>query len=118
MTDTTPRFALPQLLTGHAQKEIWHNEALALIDAVLHPVAESRGDNTPPANPAAGQCWITGSAPVGDWAGEADWLAIWTGAASGLSNLLQKCASGSSARGCLPAGRPPGGSMANSSPGY
>ncbi len=78
MTDTTARFALPQLQPGQAQKELWHNEALALIDGCLHPAAESRGDDTPPASPTLGQAWITGTSPVGDWAGQADRLAIWT----------------------------------------
>jgi hypothetical protein len=29
MADTTPRFALPFILPGQAQKELFHNEALA-----------------------------------------------------------------------------------------
>lgn len=33
MTDTSARFALPLILPGQAQKEIFHNEALALLDA-------------------------------------------------------------------------------------
>lgn len=34
--------------------------------------------DTPPAAPAPGEAWIVGSAPTGDWAGEADALAGWT----------------------------------------
>ena len=32
MTDATPRFALPLLAAGQAQKELFHNEALTLPD--------------------------------------------------------------------------------------
>lgn len=78
MTDTTTRFALPHILPGQAQKEVFHNEALALIDAALHPAAESLGDDVPPGSPAVGQCWVVGSAPTGGWAGQADALAVWT----------------------------------------
>ena len=78
MTDFSARFALPLLQPGQAQKEMFHNEALALLDAALHAVAESLGDNAPPASPAIGQCWIVGSAPAGEWTGRAGMLAAWT----------------------------------------
>ncbi len=63
---------------GQAQKEMFHNEALARIDAVLQAVALTLGDNDPPGAPVAGQCWITGTAPTGAWAGQAGVMAVWT----------------------------------------
>lgn len=78
MTDATARFALPFLASGQAQKELFHNEALARIDALLLPVVESVLRDAPPAAPAAGQCWIVGAAPAGAWAGQALALAAWT----------------------------------------
>jgi hypothetical protein len=78
MTDTTDRFALPLLAAGQAQKELFHNEALALIDALVQPAVESVGADVPPAAPVAGQCWIVGSAPTGAFAGSAGALACWT----------------------------------------
>jgi hypothetical protein len=78
MTDTSARFALPLLQPGQAQKEMVHNEALTLVDAALHPVAQTAGDNAPPAAPEPGQCWIVGNAPIGDWAGEVGRIAAWT----------------------------------------
>lgn len=76
---STARFALPLLAAGQAQKEIWHNEALTLIDALLQPCAESAGADRPPDEPRAGQMWIVGGAPEESWAGRAGMLAIWTG---------------------------------------
>lgn len=74
----TPRLALPLLAAGQAQKEITHNEALALIDALLCPLAEAAGLNTAPAAPVEGQAWIVGAAPDGAWTGKAHQLAIAT----------------------------------------
>lgn len=78
MTDTTPRLALPLLQPGQAQKELFHNEALARIDAILDAVAETIGDAAPPASPVPGSAWIVGAAPTGAWAGHALALAVWT----------------------------------------
>jgi hypothetical protein len=76
---TTARFALPLLHAGQAQKELSHNEALTLIDALLHGCVEAIGGNIPPEAPEAGQSWIVGADPEGDWADAANALAIWTG---------------------------------------
>ena len=78
MTDTTDRFALPLLIAGQAQKEMFHNEALAALDIAVQASVVATGLDTPPAAPAAGQCWIVGAAPGGVWAGQAHALAGWT----------------------------------------
>jgi hypothetical protein len=78
MTEHSSRFALPYLQPGQAQKELFHNEALAIIDAGLHPVAQSAGDNDPPGSPAPGECWIIGSSPIGAWAGHGGDIACWS----------------------------------------
>ncbi|MBS0502619.1 MAG: DUF2793 domain-containing protein [Proteobacteria bacterium] len=72
------RFGLPLLAAGQAQKELTHNEALALIDAALCPAAESAAIATPPISPAIGACWIVADAPTGAWSGQAGCLACWT----------------------------------------
>ena len=81
MTDmpTTPRFALPLLGVAQAQKEVTHNEALTLLDALVHPVVEAGPLASPPAGPADGQCWIVGAASTGAWAGQENAIAIRTG---------------------------------------
>lgn len=78
MSDTSSRFALPYIQPGQAQKEVFHNEALTIMDALLHPAAQSAGDNAPPASPAAGQCWIVGNSPTGAWAGHGGAVATWS----------------------------------------
>lgn len=76
--DATPRLGLPFLAAGQAQKELTHNEALALADAAICPAIQAVGVDAPPANPVLGQCWIVGAAPSGAWTGQAQALAIWT----------------------------------------
>lgn len=78
MAESSGRFALPYLQPGQAQKELFHNEALTAIDALLHPVAQTIGDNAPPATPAIGQCWIIGGAPTGAWSGRPQEIAYWS----------------------------------------
>lgn len=77
--ETSTRLSLPLLQSGQAQKEISHNEALVVLDLAVQPVVEAVGVSTPPATPAAGQCWIVGPVPTGAWAGWANALAGWTG---------------------------------------
>lgn len=79
MTDEdSARLALPLLAPGQAQKEMWHNEALALLDIAVQATVEDMNRNAPPATPQPGQCWIVGAAPVGDWAGHGSAIAGWT----------------------------------------
>ena len=73
-TTASPRFALPFLFAAQAQKEFFVNEALARLDALLHPVVEGEL-NTPPAAPLDGECWLVGTAPTGAWAGRAGEIA-------------------------------------------
>ena len=79
MTDPTPRIQLPLLEPGQAQKEQFHNEALALLDLAVQAAGEGPLD-TPPEAPQPGQCWIVGPVPSGDWAGHAGHVAGWTAA--------------------------------------
>jgi hypothetical protein len=78
MTEATPRFALPFILPGQAQKELFHNEALTRIDVGLHPVAEE-ALAAPPAAPTEGQCWLVETGATGAWGGKDDQIAMWTG---------------------------------------
>lgn len=75
---TTPRLALPLLVPGQAQKEMSHNEALALLDLVSGAAAMTLGAELPPETPEPGQCWVLGAAPQAEWAGHPLALAGWT----------------------------------------
>lgn len=79
------RHGLPFLMTGQAQKELTHNEALVRIDALLHPVIEA--EQTAPdmelSLADAGKCWLVAAtapnAAPNEWTGHAGEIAYWTG---------------------------------------
>jgi hypothetical protein len=75
---STPRFALPFIAPGQAQKELYHNEALQTLDMVAMPAVEEGPRDSPPVNPSLGACYIVGPSPTGAWAGEAHHLTGWT----------------------------------------
>lgn len=78
MSLTTDRLSLPLLAAAQAQKEMTHNEALALLDATVQPVVVAVAPAAVPASPSSGQCWIVGTGAAGAWAGHDGALAIWT----------------------------------------
>lgn len=84
-SSTTPRFSIPLLFAGQAQKEFFFNEAQVLVDALLQ-LSVQGVEETPPANAAEGQCWIVGASPVSDWAGMEDAIALF---ASGQWKFIQ-----------------------------
>lgn len=77
-TDMTPRWGLPLLFAGQAQKELFHNEALTRIDMLLHGQVQSADLGEAPATPSIGECWIVGADASGEWAGQQGAVACWT----------------------------------------
>lgn len=71
---TSPRYGLPLLFVGQAQKEVWVNEALSRIDALLHLAIEAELA-TPPAAPVDGRNWLVATGATGDWAGKSGQIA-------------------------------------------
>jgi hypothetical protein len=70
----TARLGLPYIVSGQAQKEVTHNEGLNKLDAFVTPVVADIAD-APPGSPAAGDLYIVGSIPSGDFTGHANQLA-------------------------------------------
>jgi hypothetical protein len=50
MTERSARFGLPFILPGQAQKEVFHNEALAALDGLVHAAVSGSAAG------AAGRC--------------------------------------------------------------
>lgn len=78
MANTTNRVKLPYILQSQSQKEVTHNAALDLIDALIQAAMIDISINTPPGSPSAGDCYIVGSSPTGAWTGQANAVAYYT----------------------------------------
>lgn len=76
--DSTDRLSLPLLLAGQAQKEVFHNEALLVLDALVAGAVEEPARDDPPASPVAGSCYLVGENPTGEWAQHPAHLAAFT----------------------------------------
>lgn len=76
MQFSTPHHALPLLASGQAQKEITHNEALIIIDALLAGTIESAALTEPPSTIAVGQMWLVAANAGGVWSGQSGRLAL------------------------------------------
>jgi hypothetical protein len=78
MSEESPRYRLPFIIAGQAQKELFHNEALLKIDAALQAAVETAPLAEPPPNPQAGECWLVAAGATGPWTGKAGQIAMWT----------------------------------------
>jgi hypothetical protein len=78
MTDT-PNLALPLIAAAQAQKHVTHNEALALLDAVVQMSVDSRTLSAPPSTPAEGARYLVPAGATGAFAGKATQIALFDG---------------------------------------
>ncbi len=76
MTDTV-NLGLPYIEAAQAQKHVTHNEALRVLDRLVHLAVLDRDLATPPGTPSDGQRWIVAASPTGAWAGHATHVAAW-----------------------------------------
>src|ERR687891_2371988 len=76
MAETT-HLLLPYLLASQAQKHVTVNEALRLLDGLVHLAVIDRHLTAPPASPADGDRCVVASAATGDWAGWDGRVAYW-----------------------------------------
>ncbi|MEP5936940.1 MAG: DUF2793 domain-containing protein [Erythrobacter sp.] len=65
-TSASPKYGLPFLFAGQAQKELFVNQAHALVDALVHTSVEG-STSTPPVAPDQGQSWLIEASPTGNW---------------------------------------------------
>ncbi|MBZ0260811.1 MAG: DUF2793 domain-containing protein [Hyphomicrobiales bacterium] len=72
----TPLISLPLLEASQAQKHVTHNEALLLLDAVVHLAVISRALAAPPVSPADGERYLVAASATGDWLGHSGHLAF------------------------------------------
>jgi len=75
----TARFKIPLLAAGQAHKELFHNEALARIDFLLHPIVQAIETDPAAIVPVAGQSWLVGPEATDEWLDQEDKIAGWTG---------------------------------------
>lgn len=73
---TSPDLGLPFIAEQQSQPEISHNEAIAMLSALLKGVI-ALGDNSPPGSPTDGDTYVVGTSPTGLWAGKANKIAIY-----------------------------------------
>lgn len=81
MADQTPRLNLPYIRASQAQKEVTHNAALNMADALIQAVVEDKDLSAPPGSPAEGKVWIVAASASGAWAGQSGKLAHYIGGA-------------------------------------
>ena len=75
----TARFEIPLLASGQAHKELFHNEALARIDFLIHPIVQAIESDPAIIEPLPGQSWLVAPGATNDWLGHDDQIAGWTG---------------------------------------
>lgn len=74
----TARFDIPLLATGQSHKELFHNEALARLDFLLHPTVQAIETDPTAIAPVPGQAWLVGPDATGEWLDHEDHIAGWT----------------------------------------
>ncbi|WP_324809470.1 DUF2793 domain-containing protein [Sphingomonas sp. LY29] len=62
-------------MAGQAQEEVFHNEALSLLDALIVPVVEDGAHVEPPTDAVVGRCFRIGAERTGAWIGREGQLA-------------------------------------------
>ncbi len=67
--ENTDRLNLPYLMAAQAQKHVTHNEALRMLDAIVHLSVSSRVLSTPPTEPKLSEAFLVGAGGSGAWQG-------------------------------------------------
>ena len=75
--DRTAHLDLPYVMPSQAQKHVTHNEALAILDALVNCSVEDRDRAAPPAQAAEGQRHLVAAGAFDAWAGKDGLIAVW-----------------------------------------
>jgi hypothetical protein len=76
--DKTGRYELPLLMPSQAQKHVTHNEALTLLDTLVHPAIKTFGNSAPPPGVQVDDAFFVGPSATGDWFGQSGKIAVFT----------------------------------------
>ncbi len=79
MTIQTPRLNTPYIISTQSQKEVTHNMALNMLDALVQSSVESSILSVPPLSPTEGNLWLVDSVATGDWTSHDNELAQFIG---------------------------------------
>lgn len=75
--DETALLKLPYIAPAQAQKHVTHNEALRLLDGLVHLAVLDRDLAEPPAEPVPGDRYIVPAGAGGGWSGQEGTIACW-----------------------------------------
>lgn len=76
----SPRLGIPYLVESQAQKEVTHNEAINMLELLVHPISESLL-SAPPASPMEGALYLIGLNATGAWQGKDNYITEYIGGA-------------------------------------
>ena len=75
--EQSPNLELPYIMPSQAQKHVTHNEAIRMIDALVHLAVLDRHLATPPGEPDAGDRYIVAGGAEAAWEGRDGSVAAW-----------------------------------------
>lgn len=81
MSDRSANLSLPYLMPSQAQKHVTHNEAIALLDALVQLVVISATQGAAPDTAAEGDRYLVPIGAGGAWSGQDGAVAIFSGGA-------------------------------------
>jgi len=62
--ENTNKLNLPYIIAAQAQKHVTHNEALRMLDALIHLSVLSRSISMPPSTPEEGDAYLISTDPI------------------------------------------------------
>lgn len=74
----TPLLGMPEIAESQSSKYITHNEALRIIDALVHLAPIDKDLTSPPGSPSDGDLYIVGPSATGGWSGHDDDIAYYS----------------------------------------